>query len=253
MSIVESKLLQNFSKINKYSARDVADLAFCYMLALHMCRQEFETAPWVRQYATTTLSTNGWHMTNLNRSDLYQFLTVLISQTHTWTHYLRNPDASDLLLQQMHVDPHTVERFLHNLQHVNFDPELSGRLLLQMERDLKITTSNYKSMRRILTDWHLDHVHTEAQCLVMTRLLQAIRAKAAQGDVINKLQTLARDRDWEIHHACDPETGKNCGGTVTTVGSAEKKPSLLKQLAVGAGLGVGAYLLGKALFGGSKK
>jgi hypothetical protein len=190
-------------------------------------------------------------MTNLNRSDLYQFLTILITQSHTWTHYLRNPDASDLLLQQIHVDSHDVERFLHNLQHVNFDPELSGRLLLQMERDLKITTSNYKSMRRILTDWHMDHVDTEAQCLVMTRLLQALRAKALRGDVIARLQSLARDRDWEIHHACDPETGKNCGITANT--TTPKKPSLLKQLAVGAGLGVGAYLLGKALFGGSNK
>jgi hypothetical protein len=251
MNLDESKLLPTLRNINRYSARDVADLAFCYMLALHMCRQEFETAPWVRLYATTSLSVNGWHTTNLNRTDLYQFLTVLISQTPTWTHNLRNPDASDLLLKQIRVNPHSVERFLHNLQQVSFDPELSGRLLLQMERDLKITTSNYKSMRRILTDWHMDHVDTEAQCLVMTRLLQALRAKALRGDVIARLQSLARDRDWEIHHACDPETGKNCGITANT--TTPKKPSLLKQLAVGAGLGVGAYLLGKALFGGSKK
>ena len=244
--IAESRLLPDLSRMSKYSARDVADLAFCYMLALHMCRQEFETAPWVRMYATTSLSVNDWHMTNLNRTDLYQFLTLLISQTLTWTHNLRNPDASDLLLQQIRVDPHTVERFLHNLQQVSFDPELSGRLLLQMERDLKVTTSNYKSMRRILADWHLEHVDTEAKRLVITRLLQVLRAKAVQGDVVQKVSALSKERKWEITHACDPETGINCDQSVPV--TSHKSTSLLKQLALGAGLSVGAYLLGKALF-----
>jgi len=141
-------------------------------------------------------------------------------------------------------------RFLRNLHSATFDPELSGRLLLQLERALKITTSNYKSMRRILSDWHLDHVDTEAKRLVMTRLLQVLRAKAAQGDLVQKVNALSRERKWEITHACDPETGRNC---VQAVSVAPKPPSLIKQLAIGAGLGVGAYLLGKALFSGSNK
>lgn len=248
--ISESRLLPNLSRVSRYSARDVADLAFCYMLALHMCRQEFETAPWCRQYAQRTLDANDWHTTNLNKTDLHQLLNVLIGQSHAWVSYMKSAHASELLLQEIHVDPHVVERFLHNLQHVNFDPELSGRLLMQLERDLKITTSNYKSMRRIMSDWHLPHVDTEAKRLVMTRLLQAFRAKAMGGDVISKLERLSRERKWEIDQACDPETGKNCD--VTGTSSAPKKASLLKQLAVGAGLGVGAYLLGKAIFGGNK-
>lgn len=249
--ISESRLLPNLSRVSRYSARDVADLAFCYMLALHMCRQEFETAPWCRQYAQRTLDANDWHTTNLNKTDLHQLLNVLIGQSHAWVSYMKNAHASELLLQEIHVDPHVVERFLHNLQHVTFDPELSGRLLLQMERGLKIQTSNYKSMRRILSDWHLDHVDTEAQSLVTTRLLQMLRAKALGGDVITKVEELSKARNWEITHACDPETGRNCDAITTSVPA--KRPSLIKQLAIGAGLGVGAFLLGKALFSGSKK
>lgn len=247
--ISESALIPNLNKLRKYSARDVADLAFCYMLALHMCRQEFETAPWVRSYAQTTHDAQAYTHTNLNKTDLHQFLNVLIAQPHNWLSYMKDSDASQLLLHEIHVPHDVVNRFLRNLQQMNFDPELSGRLLMQLERALKITTSNYKSMRRILSDWHLDHVDTEAKRLVMTRLLQALRAKAAQGDIINKVARLSRDRGWEITHACDPETGANCNVTPTT---SIRKPSLLKQLAVGAGLGVGAYLLGKAIFGGNK-
>jgi hypothetical protein len=220
------------------------------MLVLHMCRQEFETAPWVRSYAHNTQDAQHWAHTNLNKSDLHQFLNVLITQPHSWLRYMKNSAASDLLLHEIHVNVDVINRFLRNLSSMNFDPELSGRLLLQMERALKITVSNYKSMRRILSDWHLPHVDTEAKRLVMTRLLQALRAKAATGDVIQKVERLSRDRKWEISHACDPETGRNCDVSVMQVPPG--KPSLLKQLAVGAGLGVGAYLLGKALFGGKK-
>jgi hypothetical protein len=250
MNITESRLLPNLSRLSRYSARDVADLAFCYMLALHMCRQEFETAPWVRSYAQLTQDAHDWSHTNLNKTDLHQFLNVLIAQPHNWLSYMKDSDASALLLHEIHVHADVMHRFLTNLHALNFDPELSGRLLMQLERDLKITTSNYKSMRRIMSDWHLDHVDTEAKRLVMTRLLQALRAKAMGGDVISKLERLSRERKWEITHACDPETGRNCDGTGSA--TTPKKPSLLKQLAVGAGLGVGAYLLGKAIFGGNK-
>lgn len=248
MMISESRLIPNLSRFRRYSARDVADLAFCYMLALHMCRQEFETAPWAKTYATQSHTVHDWKVINLNRTDLHQFLTLLMGHFRAHVATLKNPDASKLLMSEIHVDAHVVEKFLHNIQNVHFDPELSGRLLMQLERQLKIQTSNYKSMRRILSDWHLDHVDTEARSLVMTRLLQVLRAKAASGDITHKVAQLAQNRNWWMPHACDPETGRNCG--MDTVSS--KKPSLLKQLAVGAGLGVGAYLLGKALFGPKK-
>lgn len=248
--IAEGRLLSNLSRMNRYSARDVADVTFGYLLALHMCRQEFETAPWTRSYVKLTDDTHSyWHATNLNKTDLYQLLNVLIGKSTKWTNYMKQNAASQLLLTEINLDPYVVHRFLKNIQQVNFDPELSGRLLLQLERELKIQTSNYKSMRRILSDWHLSHVDTEAKRLVMTRLLQMLRARAASGDIIHKLEQLSRDRAWEIPTACDPETGKNCG---TQISISPKPPSLLKQLAVGAGLGVGAYLLGKALFGGKK-
>jgi hypothetical protein len=246
----ESKLISSLHAWRKYSTRDLADLTFCHMLALHMCRQEFETAPWSRQYAANSLDTNDWQHTRLNRTDLHQLLNVLIAQPHASLTYLKQSDASRLLMQEIHISPHVVTRFLRNIQQVNFDPELSGRMLLQMERALKITVSNYKSMRRILSDWHLPHVDTEAKSLVITRLLQMLRARAVQGDIIHKVEQLAKARKWEIAHACDPETGRNCDAAATT--QEPKKPSLIKQLAIGAGLGVGAYLLGRALFGGNK-
>jgi hypothetical protein len=118
-----------------------------------------------------------------------------------------------------------------------------------MENQLKVSTTNYKSVRRIASDWNKGHVDKHAKSLVVTRLLQALRHKALQGDLRVLLEQLAQSQNLEYNDACNQETGANCGVSAQMSSTKkEKKPSLLKQLAVGTGLGIGAYLLGKALF-----
>lgn len=248
--INEMKLIPQLNFMHTYNARDIADLCFCHMLALHLFRSEFETAPWARKYARETMLDHSWDEYKKVRNDLHQLLSLLIGKPDNVLPMLKDTQASLLFIQEISLDTHDVLWFLNNIHHVNFDPELSGRLLLKMERELKISTSNYKSMRRILSDWHLDHVDTHAQSLVVTRLLQVFRAKAGRGEFRPKLETLAKSRSWELSDVCDAETGSGCETAPHVV---PQKPSIMKQLAVGAGLGVGAYLLGRALFGGGSK
>lgn len=247
MNLQESSLLRGLSSVSRYSARDIADLCMLYLISLHILRSEFSTAPFARDYARNTISYNNWDHLRIHNTDLYQILNILLTKSASWTDRLKNHAASDLFLQDVHINEQVVRQLLHNIARPGFDPELGGRLLLLMERDLRIQVSNYRSMRRITSDWHEHHVTTEAKSLVMTRLLQAMRHKAFSGDLLPQLKRLADQQKLEISQACDPETGKNCN-----VAAQSQKPSLIKQIAVGAGLGVGAYLLGKALFGGNK-
>jgi hypothetical protein len=249
--ISESSLFKSLSMAHRYTARDMADLLFLYMLALHILRCEFESAPLARDYARSTLSLGNWDHVRINNTDLYQLLNVILAQNPGWTVHLRNPSASNLLLADLTLDGHTVKQFLQNIAHAGFDADRSGRLLLKIEQQLRIAVTNYKSMRRIAADWMHSHVDTHAKSLVVTRLLQALRHRAVRGDLVVPITAMAQRNKLEITGACDPETGTNCAVS-PTVNTAER-PSLLKQLAVGAGIGVGAYLLGKAMFGGGKK
>lgn len=249
MNLEESSLLRSLSSASRYSARDMADLCMLYMIALHILRSEFATAPFARDYARKTVSYNNWLTLRIHNTDLYQILNILMTKHQDWTDRLKNRTASDLFLEDLKIDDYVVKTFLHNIAKPGFNPDLSGRLLMRMERDLRIQVSNYRSMRRIASDWHEAHVTQEAKSLVMTRLLQALRYKAFTGDVLPQLSKLAKQQKLEIKNACDPETGKNCM-VPAHADTSSARPSLLKQIAVGAGLGVGAYLLGKALFGG---
>lgn len=251
MKIQEGSLLYSLSAVNRYNARDLADLCFLYAVSLHILRQEFEFAPWVRRYAHDTLRHGDWDQIRVHETDLYQFLNILGHQSDKWLAYVKNPQASHLLLEQIHVDHYDWMRFLRNLIAVKYDTELSARLLLKFEQDLKISISNYKSMRRIASDWDQAHVTTEAKSLVVTRMLQALRHKAARGDILKHMEQFGRESRLELQQVCDPETQKGCEPAKGPA-TSDKKPSLMKQLAIGAGLGVGAYLLGKALFSGNK-
>jgi hypothetical protein len=242
MNLQESSLLHSLSSLKRYNAKDIADLCFLYMVALHILRSEFDFAPQARSYASKTLGSGDFQNIRLNKTDLYQLLNILLAQDILWTDQLQNPSASHTFLTDIYLNHDDVVKFLRNIQQGGFNPTQSARLLLKMENQLKVSTTNYKSVRRIASDWNKGHVDKHAKSLVVTRLL-------LQGDLRVLLEQLAQSQNLEYNDACNQETGANCGVSAQMSSTKkEKKPSLLKQLAVGTGLGIGAYLLGKALF-----
>lgn len=258
MNLNESSLFSSFSSVHRYSARDVADLTFLYLISLHVLRSEYHTAPFAKSYAQKTLVHGDWDDPYLNSTDLYQLLNITLANSSKFREHLKDPSKSDVFLHDLMLDEYDVKRFLQNIQRSSYNDDLSARLLFRFERALRISVTNYKSVRRVCSDWNTAHIDHEAKSLAVTRLLQAMRNRANWGDLTAPLQSLAKFEKLEIKNACDPETGKNCDQPSTVhpaSGSAVPSTglSLLKQLAVTAGLGVGAYYLGKAMAGGFRK
>jgi hypothetical protein len=314
MKLNEGSLLASVSSINRYSARDIADLTFLYMIALHILRVNWETIGFAKNYASKTLSRNIMEATssptvyvkavpskkdvfkihaiddpenelqghlkkgyeedketlrdfeatagvnviymNIEESfgssstDLNQLLTITLQHSDDFIH-LKNQEASKHLLHDLLLTSTDVTKFLRNIASSSYDDKLAARLLLRFERNLRVTVTNYKSVRRICSDWNTSSVDDEAKRLSITRLLQAMRHRAIRGDLLQPLQNLAKQQKLELPHACNPETGENCN--IDKEDQSSQKLSMLKQLTITAGLGVGAYYLGKALAGGFKK
>jgi hypothetical protein len=251
MKLGESSLLASFSSVNRYSARDIADLTFLYCIALHVLRANWETASFAKTYAHKTIIYGNWDSPHINGTDLYQLLNITLYHSEKFINHLKNHEASQHLLHDILLQSSDVKRFLNNIMGSHYDDHLSGVLLLRFERNLRIGVTNYKSVRRICSDWNSSHVDDEAKSLAVTRLLQAMKYRALRGDLMSPLQNLAREQKLEITTACNPESGENC--SMTDSEQQPKKLNLLKQLAITAGLGIGAYYLGKALAGGFKK
>jgi hypothetical protein len=73
----------------------------------------------------------------------------------------------------------------------------------QLERDLNIQDSNYKSIRRIVVNWEKS---TKSQkSLVITRLLQYYRTNAIRSELYQAIKQLAKEEGYEIRGAKNAE------------------------------------------------
>ena len=249
MKLSESSLIRSISSVNRYNARDIADLTFLYCITLHLLRVDWASATFARNYANKTLIHHDWSHEHLNGTDLYQLLHITLTHSNNFIAHLRNKQASQQLLHDIMLSESDVQRFLRNIAANHYNDDLSDRLLLRMEQQLRITTTNYRSVRRIACDWMQPHITHEGKTLAVTRLLQAMRHRAVTGDLMHALQQFAQRERLEIAQACDPETGYNCEHQPAT----DNKMSMLKKLVVGAGLGLGAFYLGRAIAKGLSK
>jgi hypothetical protein len=248
MKLSESSLIRSISSVNRYNARDIADLTFLYCITLHLLRVDWASATFARTYANKTLIHGDWTHEHLNGTDLYQLLHITLTHSNNFIAHLRNKEASQQLLHDIVLSEYDVKRFLRNIASNNYNDDLSERLLLRMEQQLRISITNYKSVRRIASDWNQPHITQQGKELAVTRLLQAMRHRAVTGDLVHALQQFAQREKLEIADACDPETGRHCDPQ-----SAPSKMSMLKKLVVGAGLGLGAFYLGRAIAKGLSK
>jgi hypothetical protein len=233
--VSESRLLPFLSSLSNLNQDNADNLVFLYLVSLQLLRLEPSTQKFAQRYAKKTLSYSNFQQWHHGAPDLYDLLYFVLNK--------ETPLVNERL----------VKNFLKNIQNTNFDQKQASQILYQMENSLRIKTQNYRSIRRIVADWTSPHIDLEGKKLSVTRLLQALRSRAARGDIVHELDNLANSHNWELKDVCDPETGQNCGETKNSPTPDKKKLSLLKQLAITTGIGIGAYYLGKALAEGTSE
>jgi len=237
----ENQLLRNRNPHN-FNAKDMAELAFVYLNALHIMRSEYETAPFAQAYARRTMSHSNFDREDRQNTDLYQFLHVIRDHDSVVGKQLNHPEANDLFWHQVHFNGASTRQLLTAMSRPTYDGSLARRLLMNIEQQLHITNSNYRSVRRLASEWDTGKLDTEQKQLTVTRLLQALRAKASMGDIINQFQHLAHVNRYELHGVNDAETG---GAPVASV-NKHGGFGLLKGLAIAAGIAAADALIRKA-------
>jgi hypothetical protein len=231
--------------MSDFTAKDITDLAFLYLVSLHILRCEFETAPVAVRYARQTNAHSNFKATDRNNTDLYQFLNILSDPHGSTASELGHEEANAVFWNGVHFNPNLAKQFLSNILAGNYDEARQRSILFSLETQLHITTPNYKSMRRIAVEWNSHEVTSDAQKLVITRMLQALRAKARRGDLLPTLEKLAAHGKYELFKVCDPETGDGCADDKVST-SASPNMGFLKALAIGAlAGGVIGHKLGK--------
>lgn len=242
--LIESRQYRSLSDVKRLNLRNVADFAFLDILNLFVLYNEYETAPVSARYADKTISFRNFAKARLSGTDLYISLNILSDPTSLFsTRIQQNPDADALLRDKLNINLPTIKRYLDLLADSKMTSSDAEVLLLRIEKQLNITDSKLKSIRRLVQDW--PSLTQMQRSLVVERMLQYYRKFAKRSELSVFLEDLGKSKGYEIRGPIDAEL-VNLG-----YGEKHKKPSLLSALAPIAGIYAG-YKLGYHMFGPKK-
>ena len=233
--MLESTLIRNEKAFGNYTAKDVTDFIFLYLLSLKILKSEFDFAPVAAKYAKATVMYGHFKQLRRMGTDLYLLLFQLLNGNEG---KYKKPDASRTHLEDVDAREVDIVRWLRMVAQNDTDINMDRRFLLKMENALNIRDSGYRAIRRLIIDWE-DLNHSEKQ-LTMTRLLLALRTRAKKSELLPYLEQLAKAQKLELKGVNNPETNT---GTTGASGSGNK---LLKGAAVLGATYLG-YKLGRKL------
>ena len=210
--ISESKLISSRQKLHSYDADELAELGYLYILSLRIILTEDETEEFGQHYCRKTARWGNFNTWRTDTTDLYVILYGLISdeaKLEPSDHHVRI---------HMPIDPLLVYRWIRNAADRRPDKALTHRLFVKLDTMFRIKDSSMRAIRRLVMDWN--EITTTQRKLALTRLLQYMRSRASQGELLAKLNRVAVLRNLEIDDVENPE--KN----------AVKEGGLLQSLAV---------------------
>lgn len=198
--VEESSVIRTLDSLRHYSARDIADFAFFHFLILFIMMKTFDLAPAAAGHASRTTRLVDFKKFTLVGTDLYMYLHILFGGEHD---RLKKSASNALFFKKMNLSPRDTKSMLLDIAAGRRSTSKENRFLLALEKNLQIETANYRSVRRIVQNW--DEETTLNQKLAVTRLLQAVRSRSPNSDLLVHLEALAKDKRYEIKDAKNPE------------------------------------------------
>jgi hypothetical protein len=197
----ESRLLPFDRSYRRYSLRDVLDLIFIYVLALEIMDSEASSKMFTKTYlqrARQDLANNGV------RTDLAALIAVVEDKKKF--EYLKNASDNTRLSTKIGSFVPEIKNWLASKVSNSWSDSRISAFLYKLERQLYISNVDYKNVRRLVQSWStLDHYKKQ---LAFTRILQALRTRAATGDLIHKFEDLSKARRYELRTELNAETGE---------------------------------------------
>jgi hypothetical protein len=166
----------------------------------------------------------------------------LFNPTGGTAQQLKAHDQNLVLAKQLRANTKLVKQFLHGIANGTLDRITAVRLMYRLEGQMGIDVSNYKSLRRLITDW--ENLTTHQRELCVTRLLQYYRVRGKRSELLPVLDVLSRNKGYEITDAGNAELAALGAGAIAGSRSSD---SFLKSVAKVGAAGLTGYALGRAI------
>ena len=241
--LCESRLIRQKRQLNRYTAKDAADLVFLYACILNILKNEFKYAPVAAEYAKKTFMFNNFNVFRINGTDMYILLTALVGTDDT-SDLFADKEASDLFLADLRVNVPQLKEWLRLTSKGVIRKNIDQQFLYKLEKQLKVSNAQYKSARRLASDWtNLKHGQ---KTLVITRILQALRARAIRSELYPVMMRLAKEKKYvPVNAVRDMEKVQ----PANTKGGASARSKIALGIGLTGAATYGAYRLAKHLTG----
>lgn len=201
-TLAESRLFPSTKSLTRYNARDAADLAYLYIVSLRILLADPDTKKWAEDYCSKTTVASSFARWRSDGTDLYVLMHALTTKT--------NP--LDDVDREFRDDLPLNEKLIHSwLRRVGegdmIEPTTRG-LFGRLDAMFRMRDASMRAIRRLTLDWP-ELSHRERR-LVITRLLQFLRSRAQNGEVLSKITHIAKLHRLEIADACNLEDGEDC-------------------------------------------
>jgi hypothetical protein len=186
----ESSLFPSKASLERYKAKQIAELTFLYLCGMRIAFLEEETSRWAREYARKTVSWGNFDQWRNNATDLYVLLHAIKPEQHeqgaSW-YPLNHKLVLGWLKEYAMRHPHD---------------EQTRRLFVRLDFDLRISDVAMRSLRRMIMEWST--LESPDKKLALTRLHLMLRTRGQKSELLGQIKFLM-DRELELREDAQTE------------------------------------------------
>jgi len=192
----ESTMFRSKQQVQTTDARFMIDFAFINLLTIELLFNEGETNSSAQSYAAKTIQYQNFNSYQQSGTDLYIALNSILTKKLVGDRLVASK------INKLAVPYSKIKDYLIKLSNGVSYPGANA-FFFSLERSFDITNSNYKDLRRLITNW--SNLDDNQQKLVVTRLLQFYRTTAIRSELYQVLNDYAREQDLELKNVKNAE------------------------------------------------
>tara|TARA_R110000772_G_scaffold59147_3_gene133956 strand:- start:1018 stop:1959 length:942 start_codon:yes stop_codon:yes gene_type:complete len=197
----ESRMTKDNGNAKKLTYTDCGERIYLTLLALETMRQYPDFKAYVQRYAKKTAGFEQYKMYRIMGTDLYNFTYFLVGDSGAQDK-LKDPESAKRMRASTKLPTSAINRYINTIAQGK-TPVQVNNLFQAIESAIKVTNSDYKSIRRNLMNFA--RLTKAEKRLISTRLIFAVRAKLRSSDIIEDFEKFASIKNLEKASVIDPE------------------------------------------------
>lgn len=199
--LYEARMLRDASNAKVLSYTDCCERVYLSLLILELMRQYPKYQKFAKEYTRRTSDKDNYKIFRMHGTDLYNLIYFVIGDEDA-IKKLKDSESAKKVRSKTTLPLMAVNRYLSQVAN-DQRPTSVSEMLIKVETALHITNSDYKSIRRFVTN--LKAANDKERSQQVTRLVFAARAKLRNSDLIDDFEKLVAERNLESSRVVDPE------------------------------------------------